>query len=757
MTGTGRFTDDLSLPRQAHGYVLRSPHAHARIGSIDTGAAEAAPGVLAVLTAFDAVADRLGDLPCIDPVSNRDGTACAMPPYPILAVARVRHVGEAVAFVVAESVNEARDAAELIRAAYAPIPAVVDPVAALDPKAPRIWEEAPGNLCADWACGDEEAVAQGFLGASHVTSIELVNNRLVVASMEPRGAIGAYDAGEDRYTLHTGGQGAHNLQRIIAGHVLAIPFTKLRVVIGDVGGGFGMKSVPYREQALVLWAARRVGRPVKWISERSDSFLSDTHARDHVTRAQLALDRDGRMLALRVSTVAAMGAHLSAFAPAVPTEPGSRMLCGQYRIPAVSVETKAVFTNTVPVDAYRGAGRPEAAYLIERLVDLAARETGLAPDELRRRNLVTSEAFPHRTPTGLTYDSGTYERNLDDALGVAGWPRFASRRKKAQARGRLAGIGMAAYVEICGVGESEMARVRFDSSGAVTLFVGTQSNGQGHETAFARLAARRLGLPEERVRVVQGDTDRVGYGRGTGGSRSLQICGPAIHMAVDKVIAKARLVAAHVLEAAEADIEFRSGLFAIAGTDRTVSFDEVRLRAFAPGTLPPGIEPGLDEQAVYKQEAFTFPNGCHIAEVEVDPETGAVEVVRYVAVDDFGTVFNPALVEGQVHGSVAQGLGQALIEDCRYDRDGQLLTASFLDYALPRASELPRPDFRYNEVPSPANPLGVKGCAEAGCVGAPPAVVNAVLDALAPLGVRRLDMPLTPGRVWAAIRDARGP
>ena len=759
LQGTGCFTDDINIPRQAFGFVLRSPHPHARIVSLDRAAARALPGVLGVFTGEDVAAAELGFLPCISPQRNRDGTLCAVPPYPLLAQGRVRFAGEGVAFVVAESLALARDAAERIEVRYEVLPAVVETARALDADAPPIWDA--GNLCLDWALGDESAVDSVFRDAAHVTRLDLVNNRIIVASMEPRGAVAQYDAGLDAFTLHCGTQGAHNLR----GHietVLKVPSNRVRVITRDVGGGFGMKTAPYPEYLLTLFAAKTLGRPVKWISDRSEAFLSDAQARDQVTHAELALDRDGRFLALRIDTIANMGAYLSTFAPEVPTVPAASMHCGVYGIPKVFAHVRCAFTNTTPVEAYRGSGRPEAAYTVERLVDQAARELGIDPAELRRRNFVAPEKFPFRTATGLTYDSADYARCLDDALELSRWHAFDSRRAEANARGRLRGIGMAAYTEICGIGAQEFARLKFDASGAVTLLVGTQSTGQGHETVFAQVAADILRLPMDRIRVVQGDTEAVDYGRGTGGSRSLQIVGPAIRLAGERLIAKARRIAAHALEAAEADLVFdeapESGLgrFAVAGTDRALGWTEVIARAFASTKLPPEIEPGLSEHAHYKQEAYSFPNGCHVAEVEIDPATGALDVVAYIAVDDFGRIVNPALVMGQVHGALAQGLGQALVERCAYDAaSGQLATGSFMDYALPRAADFPAPVTKWNEVPSPANPLGVKGCAEAGCVGGPPAVVNAVIDALAPLGFTAIDMPVTSEVIWRAIHGTR--
>ena len=749
LTGRGRYTGDIAFAREAHAVVVRSPHAHARLAGVETAEARAAPGVLAVLSGADALADGLGEVACIDPVANRDGSPPFMPTRPVLAHDKVRHVGDGVALVVAETAAQARDAAERVCVDYEPLAAVADPVAALRGDAPLLWAGRPDNLCVDWAKGDAAAADAAFAAAAHVSRIDLVNNRVVASPMEPRGAVGQYDPGRGRYTLHVGGQSVHTLRKWLTEQVLRISINDLRVVTPDVGGGFGMKTVLYCEYALVLWAARRVGRPVRWMSDRTEAFLSDAHARDHVSHAELALDAEGRILALRASTVANMGAYLSTFAPAVPTEPGQLMLAGCYTVPCVHAEVRCVFTNTSPVDAYRGAGRPEASYLVERLVDQAAREMAIPAPELRRRNFIPCDAFPHTTVTGLTYDSGDYARNMDAALGQASWDGFEARRAEARARGRLRGLGLASYIEICGIGASELARITVEAGGEMRLSVGTQSNGQGHETAFAQILAAALGIEADRIQVRQGDTDAITYGRGTGGSRSLQMAGPAILMAAEKIIAKARRIAAHMLEAAEADVAFEDGKFRIPGTDRALGWDAVSARAFEPDLLPATIEPGLDEQGHYAQEAFTFPNGCHVCEVEVDPETGAWEIVRYVVVDDYGVVLNPLLVEGQVHGGLAQGIGQALIEQCAYDGAGQLLTGSFLDYAMPRAADLPSFATATNGVPSPSNPLGVKGAGEAGTVGAPAAAINALIDAL---GTGHLDMPATPARIWAALR-----
>ena len=755
VTGTGRYTDDITLPRQAIGYVLRSPHAHAVIRAIDVVAAQAAPGVLAVFTGGDLERDGVGRIPCVVPLKNRDGSRIKMVEHPLLAIDRVRHVGDGVAFIVAEDVAAAKDAAELIRVDYDVLPAAADTARAAEPDTPRVWDDIPNNLCLDWEIGNRKAAEAAFAAARHVVELTMVNNRLVVNSMEPRVALGSYDAGTERFTLYTSTQGSHSIRRLLAANVFKLPEHRFRVVTPDVGGGFGMKLFLYPEQGLVLYAARKVGRPVKWIGERGESFLSDAHGRDNVTRARLALDAELNFLAVDVETIANLGAYLSNFATFIPTLSGTAMLVGSYRVPTAVVRVKGVYTHTVAVDAYRGAGRPEANYTLERLIDHAARQLGIAPAELRRRNFIPPQAMPYKTALGLTYDSGDFAKNLADALKHIDADGFAARKAQSEARGKLRGLGMSTYIEQCGGGFDEMAEVRFDSSGAVTVIVGSQSSGQGHQTAYAQLAADSLGLPFERVRVHQGDTDIVGFGRGTGGSRSLPVAGNALGLAVRRIIDKGKKIAAHRLEAAEADIEFADGQYVIAGTDKRIGITEIAQAAFNPLLLPPGFEPGLDEKAHYLPAAHTFPNGCHVCEVEVDPDTGVTTVLRYVVVDDFGNVVNPLLLAGQIHGGVVQGIGQALIEGCVYDADGQLLTGSFMDYAMPHADDVPPIDFRYNVVPCKTNPLGVKGAGEAGAIGAPPAVMNAVVDALAGLGIATVEMPATPHSVWRTIQQAR--
>jgi carbon-monoxide dehydrogenase large subunit len=755
LTGFGRYLDDIAQPHQAHAVLLRSPHANARIRSVDTRAAAALPGVLAVLTGEDLARDGIGTIPCMSGLVNRDQSAMAMPPRPAIVRDRVRHVGDAVAMVVAETAAMARDAAEEIAVEYETLPAVVDTGHALDPGQPAVWDQHPGNLCFDWETGDGAAVGRAAAAARHRVSLTLVNNRIIVNSMEPRGALGEYDPGEDSYTLWSSTQGSHFLRNLLAEHVFKIPENRIRVVTPDVGGGFGMKLFLYPEHVLVLWAAKRLGRPVKWVPDRSEAFMTDTQGRDNVTRLDLALDDQLRFTGLSVEILANMGAYLSNFAPEIPTFSGAVMHSGVYAIPAIHVAVKGVFTNTVPVDAYRGAGRPEAAYALERLIDVAARRLGVAPDELRRRNFIAPAAMPHTTPLGLVYDSGDFARNMRDALAAADAAGFPARRAESQARGRYRGLGHAVYIEQSGFPPDEFAELRFDPAGTLTVLMGSQSSGQGHQTAYAQLASERLGLLLDKIRVLQGDTAMIGFGRGTGGSRSLPVGGAALAHAAEKLVAKGKRIAAHMLEAAEADIAFDDGVFAISGTDRSVTIDAVARAAFNPTQLPPGLEPGFDESGHFTPSTPTFPNGCHVCEVEIDPETGIIEIVRYFVVDDFGTVINPLLLRGQVHGGIAQGVGQAMLERCVYEEgSGQLITGTLTDYALPRAEDLPALDFRYNIVPCRTNPLGVKGAGEAGAIGAPPALVNGVVDAVSELGIDHLDMPLTPERLWRSLRGA---
>jgi len=755
ITGRGNYLDDISVSRQAQAFMLRSPHAHARIRAIDSSAALSAPGVVAVFTGDDLARDGIGTIPCLSAVTNRDGSPSVLPPHPAIARDRVRHVGDTVAMVLAESAAAARDAAELIVVDYEPLSAVVDTAHALDPGQPQVWDEAPGNLCFDWEVGNIAAVQQAIAGARHRISLELVNNRIVVNSMEPRGAIGEYDPGEDSFTLWSSTQGSHFVRNLLAGSVFKIPENRIRVVTRDVGGGFGMKLFLYPEHILVLWGAKKVGRPVKWVPDRADAFMTDTQGRDNITHLDLALNEQLRFLALDVELLANMGAYLSNFAPEIPTASGAVMHSGVYAIPAIHVGVKGVFTNTTPVDAYRGAGRPEAAYAIERLIDFAARRLGVPPQELRRRNFIKPEAMPYQTALGLNYDSGEFARNMDQALAAADLVGFPARRAEARARGRYRGLGHAVYIEQSGFPPDEFAELRFDPSGTLTILMGTQSSGQGHQTAYTQLAAERLGVVPEKIRVLQGDTAVISFGRGTGGSRSIPVGGASLAQAADKLIAKGRRIAAHLFEAAEADVEFADGIFSVSGTDRRLGIEEVARAAFDPARQAPGVEPGFDESGHFAPPQPTFPNGCHVCEVEIEPDIGRIEILRYLVVDDFGRVINPLLLAGQVQGGVAQGVGQAMLERTVFDPEtGQLLTGSFTDYCLARADDLPAIEFSYNVVPCRTNPLGVKGAGEAGAIGAPPALVNAVVDALAELGIEHLDMPLTPERLWRAIHDA---
>jgi carbon-monoxide dehydrogenase large subunit len=695
----------------------------------------------------------------------------AEPAHPPLAADHVRHVGDPVAVVIAETIEQAREAADQIQVDYVEEPAVVDPGEALKPGAPQVFADVPGNLCYDWSLGDLAAVDAAFANAARIVKLDLVNNRLVPNAMEPRAAIGEFDRATGDYTLFTTSQNPHVIRLLMGAFVLHIPEAKLRVVAPDVGGGFGSKIYHYAEEAIVTWAAAKVRRPVKWTAERSESFMSDAHGRDHVTHVELALDAQAKFLALKVSTIANMGAYLSTFAPCIPTYLYGTLLAGTYTTPAIYVETKAVFTHTVPVDAYRGAGRPEATFLLERIVDLAADELGIDPAELRRRNFIPADAYPYQTPVALEYDSGDYGTTLELALKAADYAGFEARRREAIGRGKLRGIGIATYIEACGIAPSavvgslgaraglyESAAVRVHPSGSVSILTGSHSHGQGHETTFSQLVADRLGIPLESVEIVHGDTAKIPYGMGTYGSRSLAVGGSAIVKAMDKIVEKGRKIAAHLLEAAEADVEFADGKFSVAGTDRSKSFGEVALTAYVPHNYPEDLEPGLDETSFYDPKNFTFPSGAHIAEIEIDPETGHVAIVNFTASDDFGRIVNPMIVAGQVHGGLAQGIGQALLEGCVYDNEtGQLLTGSYNDYAMPRADDLPNFALSTNVTLCTHNPLGVKGCGEAGAIGAPAAITNALVDALRPLGVRHLDMPATPERLWRVIQQHRQP
>jgi carbon-monoxide dehydrogenase large subunit len=756
LKGLGAYTDDIRLPGTAHGVVLRSPHAAARILSIDTSAATGLPGVVAVYTGADLAADGIGDLPCAVSLTYLDGSRQFTPPRPALALEAVHYVGAPVAFVVAETREAARDGAEAIAVDYDIRPAASDLATAMDRGTPQVWEGAPRNVCFDWAIGQQEKTEQLFAAAAHVARITVVNNRIVVNSMEARAALAEYDAASGRWTLRTNTQGGWTLKQWLGKDVFGTGPESFRIITPDVGGGFGMKLFLHPEHVLTCYAARRLGRPVKWTSERSEAFLADTHGRDNVTTGELALDADGRFLALRTRNIANMGAHLSNFGPFIPTLAGTGVLAGVYGFQAVYAHVTGVFTNTVPVDAYRGAGRPEANYLVERLIDRAARDLGQDRAELRRRNMVPPEAMPHTTPVGKVYDSGDFRVVLEAALRHADWHGFEARRAEAAGRGQRRGIGLAYYLEATGGAPSERAEIRFAEDGFIDVYVGTQSTGQGHETAYVQLTVDRLGVPGEKVRIRQGDTDTIPMGGGTGGARSLYSEGQAILATAATVVEKGRKAASEALEAAVADIQFADGRFGIVGTDRGIGILELAATQRARAAHGEAATT-LDAAEVAEIGAHTFPNGCHIAEVEIDPATGIVAIIRYAVTDDVGKAVNPLIVRGQVHGGVAQGIGQAMLERTAFDPEsGQLLSGSLMDYALPRASDLPDIEVDLIEVPCGTNPLGVKGAGEAGAVGSPPAVMNAIADALAPLGVAHVDMPATPERIWRAVTEAAG-
>jgi carbon-monoxide dehydrogenase large subunit len=771
LTGKGRYTDDLNRPGQTYVHFLRSDVAHGRIRSIDTSQAEAMPGVLKVFTAKDF--EGVGGVPAGWLVTDRFGQAMKEPKHPILAEGKVRHVGDPVVAIVAETLAEARDAAEAVVLDIEELPAVIDMRAALEDGAPLVHDDAGTNLCFDWGFIEENraAVDEAIRTAPHVTTLELVNNRLVPNAMEPRSAIGEYDLADDQHTLYTTSQNPHVIRLLMGAFVLGIPEHKLRVVAPDVGGGFGSKIFHYAEEAFVTFAAKVVGRPVKWTSTRSEAFMSDAHGRDHVTRIELATDLDGKFLAIRTRTLANMGAYLSTFAPSIPTYLHGTLMAGNYATPQIYVNVRAVFTNTVPVDAYRGAGRPEATFQIERVIDKAARELGIDPVEIRRRNFVKPEQFPYQTPVAVNYDTGNYDATMDVLERISDRAGFDRRRAESAARGKLRGLGIAAYIEACGIAPSslvgalgaraglyESATMRVNATGSVSVFTGSHSHGQGHETTFAQVVGSLLGLDPSQVDIVHGDTARVPFGMGTYGSRSLAVGGSAIVRATEKVIAKAKKIAAHLLEASDSDIEFKDGKFTVTGTDRAVAWTDVTLAAYVPHKYPiEELEPGLEETSFYDPANFTYPAGAYACEVEVDPQTGEVEIVAFSAADDFGNIVNPMIVEGQVHGGLTQGIGQAMLECTVYDESGQIRTGSYMDYAMPRAADVP--SFTVDNscvTPCTHNPLGVKGCGEAGAIGSPPAFVNAVLDALNAGGfkVDHIDMPLTPSRVWAAMANA---
>lgn len=755
LLGAGRYTDDIVLPDMLHGVVLRSPHAAAVITRIDTADAAKLPGVRAIYTAADLKADKIGPLPCAVHLTNRDGSAMASPPHPALADGAVRHVGDPVAFIVADSVKAGRDAAEAILVDYDVRPAVTELVGATEPGATLVWPDVKNNIVFDWEIGDKAATDAQFAQAAHVTKLTIVNNRVVVSSMEPRAAMAEYDAGSGRWALYANTQGGWLVKGLIK-DVFGVDADKFRVITPDVGGGFGMKLFLYPEHVLTCYAARKLGHPVKWYADRSEAFLCDTQGRDNITVGELAIDKDGKLLALRTRNTANMGAYLSTFAPYIPTVAGTGVLASVYGFKAVHAHVIGVFSNTVPVDAYRGAGRPESNYLVERLTDAAARELGIDRIEFRRRNMVPPSAMPHSTPVGKKYDSGDFRKVLDTAVEKIGYGDFAARKAEAKARGKRRGLGIAYYLEATGGDPTERAEIRFADDGGVDVYVGTQSTGQGHETAYVQLVSNKLGIDADRIRIRQGDTDTIPVGGGTGGARSLYSEGQAILVTTDSVIDKGKQAASDVLEAAVADIEFRDGQFAIAGTDRAI--DILQLARTQREKAARGEKAiTLDAAEVADINFHTFPNGCHMAELEVDPETGRVELARYLVCDDFGKAVNPLIVRGQVHGGVTQGFGQAVLERTVYDPDsGQLLSGTFTDYALPRADDMPEIQVELLEIPCATNPLGVKGAGEAGAVGSAPAVINAIIDALAEDGVKHVDMPATPEAVWRALAAARG-
>jgi carbon-monoxide dehydrogenase large subunit len=758
ITGKGHYTDDVNRPGQGQAYFLRSPHARARIKSIDSKSAAAMPGVLAVLTGAELAADKVGGLICGWMVKSKDGSPMKAAPHPAIAHGTANYVGDAVAVIIAETLAQAKDAAEKINVDYELLPPVADPAKAQS--GPQIHEVAPRNTIYQWHLGDAKAADAAFAAAKHVTKLDLVNNRLAPNAIEPRAAIAEYDSGTDCLTLWNTTQNPHVARLVISAFVGIAPEHKLRVIAPDVGGGFGSKIFIYPEEVVCLWASRKIGRPVKWVSDRSEAFLSDAHGRDHVTHAEMAFDADGKATGVRVKTIANLGAYMSTFSSSVPTYLYGTLLSGQYEIPAIYCEVDAVYTNTVPVDAYRGAGRPEATFVVERLMEIAARELGVDPADLRKKNFI--KKFPHQTPVIMNYDAGDYHASLKKALELADYAGFGKRKRESARHGKLRGVGFSTYIEACGIAPSqavgslgcgvglwESAEVRVNPTGSIELLTGCHQHGQGHETTFAQVISDRLGIPIDTISVVHGDTDKVQFGMGTYGSRSGAVGLSAVVKALDKIEAKAKKVAAHMLEAAEGDIVFKDGKFTVAGTDKSAAWGDVSLNAYiAHKFAGQELEPGLKETSFYDPTNFTFPAGCHICEVEVDCDTGKTEIVGWTAVDDFGTIVNPMIVEGQVHGGIAQGIGQALLEVAVYDKDGQLVTGSLMDYSVPHAHDLPSFKVGLTETKAPSNPLGIKGCGEAGAIASPAAVINAITDAI---GTEDLAMPATAQAVWSAL------
>lgn len=762
ITGKGRYVDDIKLMGMTHAYFIRSPHAHAKVKKIDSSAALEMPGVVAVLTGQQLVDDKVGNLICGWAITSKDGSPMKMGAWPAMAPETVRFVGQAVAVVIAESKNLARDAAEAVVVDYEELPAVADMKAAIKAGAPQLHPEAPGNQVYDWVIGDEGATDAAFAKAANVVKLDVTNNRLAPNAMEPRAAIGDYDAAEEHFTLYTTSQNPHVARLVLSAFYNIAPEHKLRVIAPDVGGGFGSKIFIYPEEMVALWASKKVGRPVKWTGDRTEAFLTDAHGRDHITHAEMAFDANNKIIGLKVKTYANFGAYMSLFSSSVPTYLYATLLSGQYNIPAIHAEVIGVYTNTTPVDAYRGAGRPEASYLVERLMETAARQLNVDPAQLRRTNFITQ--FPHQTPVIMAYDTGDFNASLDAAMKAIDYAGFPARKAKAKADGKLRGIGVSCYIEACGIAPSkavgslgagvglwESAEVRVNPVGTIEILTGSHSHGQGHETTFCQLVAERLGIPISQVSIVHGDTDKVQFGMGTYGSRSAAVGLTAILKAMEKMESKAKKIAAHALEASEADIVIENGEFKVTGTDKAIALPMVALAAYTAHNLPDGMEPGLKESAFYDPTNFTFPAGAYICELEVDPGTGKTSFVNFVAADDFGRLINPMIVEGQVHGGLVQGIGQALLEHAIYDANGQPITASFMDYAMPRADDVPSFNLSHTTTLCPGNPLGIKGCGEAGAIGASAAVINAITDAI---GKNNLEMPATPDRVWRTIHAA---
>lgn len=769
ITGKGQYTDDIILPNMVYAHFVRSPYAHAKILGVDTAEALAHPGVIAVYTGADVA--EVNGVPCGWQVNFKNGETMKEPKHPLLVADKARHAGDAVAVVIAESKEAARDAVDLVEVDYEELDAVVDPKKAAEDGAPLVHEDAPNNICFDWELGNpKEEVDAAIAGSSHVTTLEFANQRVIPNAIEPRSYIGDYDVAHDKYTLYTSTQNPHLIRLLLCAFVLGIPEHKVRVVSKDVGGGFGSKIFHYAEEALVTWIAKELGRPVKWTADRSEAFLTDAHGRDHVTKAEMGFDAEGNITGLRIKTYAAMGGYLSTFAPAVPTYLHGTLLQGLYTTPKIHVDVVATFTHTCAVDAYRGAGRPEATYLLERMLDTAALEMGMDPAELRFKNFIPAfngvDEEGYVTNVALQYDSGNYHPALQRALEMVGYEDFRKEQAAARENGKLLGIGFSTYIEACGIAPSavvgalgaraglfEVSQVRVQPTGMVSVYTGAHSHGQGHETTFAQVVADKFGIPIEHVDIVHGDSDSVAFGMGTYGSRSLAVGGSALVKSIEKVIEKGTKIAAHVLEAAEDDLEFADGKWTVKGTDKSIGFGDVSLTAYVPHNYPAGLEPGLDFSSFYDPTNFTYPFGAHIAIVEVDKDTGKVSLKRFIAVDDVGNVINPMIVDGQIHGGVVQGVGQAMFEQAHYDEDGQLITGSYMDYAMPRADDIPMIETDRTTTPCPHNPLGVKGAGEAGAIGSTPAVVNAVMDALSPFGVKNLSMPLTSESVWRAMNS----